>query len=301
MMARLGAAAVAIISAFAWVNAAHAEVLGQPHDWGMRFQTSVTSIMDQTAWFEGYTLVIITAIAIFVLGLMVYLVVKFNERANPEPDGVSHNTLIEVVWTIVPVLILVAIAFPSFRLLYAQTTIPAPDLTVKAIGGSWYWQYEYMDEEHADVPLLTSNMLNETQRAERKDEYGFTDVEVPRLLAVDYPLVVPEGAVVHVLSTSLDVNHAVAVPAFGIKHDAIQGRLNESWFEADTTGVFYGQCSQLCGARHAFMPLEVRVVSQERFDEWVELVKDNRVAARDQLLVWQQEDMGQPVASLIAE
>ena len=298
MWHRLGALVLAGVALMTGAASASAEVLGQPEPWGMGFQTAVTDIMAQTAWFERYTLIIITGIAIFVLALLIFVVLRFNEKANPEPDGVSHNTMVEVVWTIVPVLILVAIAFPSFRLLYAQTTIPTPDITVKASGGQWYWVYDYMDEEHADLPSFTSYMLSDEEREERKQEYGFTDQEVPRLLAVDYPLVVPVDAVVHVLSTSLDVNHAVAVPAFGIKHDAIQGRLNESWFEADTEGVFYGQCSQLCGRLHAFMPLEVRVLSQDRFDQWVEMAKEDDDAARDQLLVWQQEDMGQPVAAL---
>lgn len=290
----------------AWACVAMAAMVGtafaaQPEPWGITFQNPTTQIMDQIVWFERYTLVIITGITLFVLGLLVWVVVRYRASRNPEPSKTTHNTMIEVVWTIVPVMILVAIAFPSFRLLYDQTTIPEPDMAVKAIGGQWYWNYEYMDEAHEGVPTITSYMLNEEDRAARMEEYGFTDNDAPRNLAVDYPLVVPEGAVVHMMVTSLDVNHAVAMPSFGIKADAIQGRLNETWFQASEPGVFYGQCSELCGRSHAFMPLEFRVLSQERFDEWLRLVQEDLDAATEQLLAWQAQDNGTPVASLDAD
>jgi len=266
---------------------AFAQAAGQPSPWGMSMQPAATDIMAQIVWFERYTLLIITAITLFVLALILAVVVRFRASRNPTASRTTHNTMLEVVWTIVPVLILVAIAFPSFRLLYNQTTIPAPDMTVKMIGGQWYWQYEYMDEAHADIGTITSYMLDDDAIAARKAEYGLDDGDVPRLLAVDYPLVVPEDAVVHVLTTSLDVNHAIAVPAFGIKADSIKGRINETWFNAGAPGVYYGQCSQLCGRNHAFMPLEVRVLEEERFEEWVTLAKDDLDAATDQLLRWQ--------------
>jgi cytochrome c oxidase subunit II len=268
----------------------------QPEPWGTRMQEAASPLMGQIEWFEGYTLVIITLITLFVLALLIVVVVKFNAKANPVPSTTSHNTMIEIVWTILPVLILVAIAFPSFRLLYTATTIPDPDLTVKATGASWYWNYEYTDEAMKDVQPIASNMLKEDGRAERKEKFKQTDQEAPRLLAVDYPLAVPVNKVVHVLTTSNDVNHAFALPAFGLKTDAIQGRLNENWFEATAPGVYWGQCSELCGQNHAFMPLEIHVLDDARWAQWVELQKTDPDKARDQLFTWQSEDRAQAVA-----
>lgn len=285
-LSRLGAAVMTLVLA---ATVAHAD---QPVPWGVRFQEAASSIMGQIIWFEGYTLIIIALITLFVLALLLIVIFRFNARANPVASTTSHNTMIEVVWTIVPVLILVAIAFPSFRLLYNQTTIPEPDLTVKATGKSWFWQYEYMDDAYADMGPIISNMLNDEQRAERKETYNLTDSGVPRLLAVDYPLVVPVDAVVHVLATSSDVNHAVAMPAFGVKTDAINGRLNETWFRATAPGVYYGQCSELCGANHAFMPLEFHVLPQDQFETWAEMAKDDPDAANDQLFRWHAERNG---------
>jgi len=292
---------VAPAALFGLAGTAAAQVLGQPTDWGMGMQPAASEAMAQIRWFETYTLVIVTAISLFVLALLIGVMIRFRAAANPTPGRTTHNTMIEVVWTVVPVLILVAIAFPSFRLLYDQTTIPKPDLTVKVIGGAWYWQYEYQDDAYADIGTITSNMLQDDARLERMDRYGLTESEVPRLLAVDYPVVVPEGAVVHLLTTALDVNHAMAWPVLGVKADSVVGRLNESWFEATATGVFYGQCSQLCGQLHAFMPLEMRVVTQERFDKWAAAARDDIDDARDLLLRWQAEDAGltpPPVAAL---
>lgn len=284
-----GAVAFAAL-ALATMLGAGSAAASQPEPWGITFQQAASPLMGQIVWFEGYTLIIITGITLFVLALLVVVMVRFNASSNPTPDTTAHNTLVEVAWTIVPVLILVAIAFPSFRLLYNQTTIPDPDLTVKAIGASWYWNYEYMDEAMADVPPIISNMLKEDDRAARKEAFGLTDQDAPRLLAVDYPLVVPLDAVVHVLTTSSDVNHAFAMPAFGNKTDAIQGRLNETWFQATAPGVYWGQCSELCGQSHAFMPLEVHVLDKPRFDQWVALSKEDVDKARDQLIRWQAED-----------
>jgi cytochrome c oxidase subunit 2 len=289
----LGGSVLAALAAGAGGAAA-----AQPEPWGITFQPPASTLMGQIAWFESYTLIIITLITLFVLALLVIVMVRFNARSSPVPATTSHNTMIEVVWTIVPVLILVAIAFPSFRLLYNETTIPDPDVTVKVTGASWFWNYQYMDEELAELPPIVSNMLKEDQRAARKEQFGLSDREVPRLLAVDYPLVVPVNKVVHVLTTSNDVNHAYALPAFGGKTDAIQGRLNESWFQATATGVYWGQCSELCGQSHAFMPIEIHVLEEGRFNQWVEAAKGDLDAARDQLVRWQAEDRQQAVAAV---
>lgn len=266
---------------------------GQPHDWGILFQAPATEIMGQIVWFELYTRILMILVSLFVLALLVIVVVRYRQSRNPTPSTTSHNTLVEVAWTIVPVLILVAIAFPSFRMLYNQTTIPEPDITVKAEGVSWHWEYVYEDEALADIPRIRSTMLSDEQRLERMGAYeGLLPSDVPRLLATNSPLVVPVDAVVHVLTRSQDVNHAFAVPAFGIKTDAIGGRLNETWFQATAPGVYYGQCSELCGQRHAFMPIEVHVLEEGRFEEWAQMVREDRNAALDQLIAWQIERSG---------
>ncbi|WMS43871.1 cytochrome c oxidase subunit II [Acuticoccus sp. MNP-M23] len=289
--------ACALLAMFA-VAPALAQELGQPTPWGVSMQPAASVIMGQIVWFERYTLVIITVITLFVLALIGIVIFRYRAKKNPVASRFTHNTMIEVVWTIVPVLILVAIAFPSFRLLYNQTTIPEPDMTVKIIGAQWYWNYEYQDEDLADIGTIVSYLLDDDARAERMEQYGMTETEVPRLLTVDYPLVVPEGVNVQILTTATDVNHAVAFPVLGVKTDSVVGRINESWFNALTTGVFRGQCSQLCGRLHAYMPLEVHVLTQARFDEWKALAKESLDTANEQLLTWQAEDArgGTPVA-----
>jgi len=294
-------AAVLVCAALAATVPASAEIPGQPTPWGMGMQIGVTEIMAQIKWFERYTLIIITLITLFVLALLIWVMVRYRAAKNPTPSRFTHNTMVEVVWTIVPVLILVAIAFPSFRLLFNETTIPEPGMTVKFTGGQWYWQYDYLDEEYAPIGTIVSNPLSDDARAERMAEYNLPESGVPRLLAVDFAMVVPEDTVVHVLTTSLDVNHAIAVPAFGIKADSIRGRLNESWFNATEPGIYYGQCSELCGRNHAFMPMEVRVLTKERFEEWAELAKEDLEKAQAQLLAWQAEEAGTPVAALTAQ
>jgi cytochrome c oxidase subunit 2 len=199
---------------------------------------------------------LMTAISVFVLGLMLYVMVRFNARANPEPSTTTHNTLVEVVWTVVPIVILVVIAIPSFRLLYFQRDIPEADMTVKAVGYQWYWGYEYPD--HGDF-AFDSLMLSDEERGDQ-----------PRLLATDTAMVVPVDTTVRVIVTAADVLHAFAMPAFGLKMDAVPGRLNETWFKAEKTGTYYGQCSELCGIRHAFMPIRIEVVSKADFALWVE-------------------------------
>src|ERR1043165_935200 len=228
---------------------------GQPAPWEYKLQESGSVVMDNIEWFHNVLLVIITVITLFVLALLITVMVKFNARANPTPSRTTHNTLIEVAWTLIPVLILVAIAVPSFRLLFLQLDMPKADMTIKAVGKQWYWSYSYPDHGKFEFDSLMV--------ADKK----------PRLLGVDNEMVVPINKVVRVLTTGADVIHAFAVPAFGIKIDAIPGRLNETWFKATKTGMFYGQCSELCGKDHAFMPIAVRVVSDQEFAAWVETAK----------------------------
>ncbi len=234
--------------------------MGQPSDWQLGFQQSATPVMDNITWFHNLLLYLITAITIFVLALLLIIAVKFNARANPVPSKTTHNTMIEVAWTVIPVLILVVIAVPSFRLLFFQLNIPPADLTVKATGKQWYWSYSYPDNGKFEFDSL---MLQDKDRKAGQ----------PRLLAVDNELVVPVNKVVRVQTTATDVIHAFAVPSFGIKIDAIPGRLNETWFKAEREGVYYGQCSELCGKNHAYMPITVRVVSDREFSAWVEDAK----------------------------
>jgi cytochrome c oxidase subunit 2 len=240
--------------ALATGGAAWAE-LGQPSPWEWTLQESATGVMDTITWFHTLLVWIITIITLFVLVLLIMVVVKFNAKANPVPSRTTHNTLIEVAWTLIPVLILVAIAVPSFRLLFQQLDIPKADLTIKATGKQWYWTYAYPDNGKFEFDSLLAQ--------DKK----------PRLLGVDNEMVVPVNKVVRIQTTGADVIHAFAVPAFGIKIDSIPGRLNETWFKATKTGMFYGQCSELCGKDHAFMPIAVRVVSDQEFAAWVETAK----------------------------
>jgi cytochrome c oxidase subunit 2 len=235
-------------------GAAFAE-LGQPAAWEWSLQESASPVMDRITSFHTLLVWIITIITLFVLVLLIMVVVKFNAKANPIPSKTTHNTLIEVAWTLIPVLILVAIAVPSFRLLFQQLDIPKADLTIKATGKQWYWSYAYPDNGKFEFDSLLAN--------DKK----------PRLLGVDNEMVVPVNKIVRIQTTGADVIHAFAVPAFGIKIDSIPGRLNETWFKATKTGMFYGQCSELCGKDHAFMPIAVRVVSDQEFAAWVETAK----------------------------
>ena len=229
--------------------------LGQPAPWEYKLQGSASPVMDSITNFHDWLLIVITVITLFVLGLLVTVVVKFNAKANPVPSKTTHNTLIELAWTLLPVLILVSIAIPSFKLLFEELDIPKADLTIKATGKQWYWSYAYPDNGKFEFDSL---MAQDKQ---------------PRLLGVDNEMVVPVDKVIRVQTTGADVIHSFAVPAFGIKIDAIPGRLNETWFKATKTGMFYGQCSELCGKDHAFMPIAVRVVSDQEFAAWVETAK----------------------------
>jgi cytochrome c oxidase subunit 2 len=246
----------------AWATScgfAHAG-LGQPSPWQLGLQQAATGIMDSVVSFHNFLLVLITLITLFVLCLLVWVMVKFNAKSNPVPSRTTHNTLLEVLWTVVPVLILVAIAVPSFRLLFHQLEVPKADVTVKATGKQWFWTYTYPDNGPFEFDSLMV-----------KD--GELKPDQPRLLAVDNEMVVPVNKVVRVLTTGADVIHSFAVPSFGIKIDAIPGRINETWFKATKEGVYYGQCSELCGRDHAFMPIAVRVVSEQAFAAWIEEAK----------------------------
>ena len=246
----LGVAGVALLTG----GAAFAE-LGQPAPWEYKLQEAATPVMENITWFHNFLLWLITGITLFVLVLLVLVVVKFNSRTNPVPSKTTHNTLIEVAWTLIPVLILVAVAVPSFRLLFLELDIPKADLTVKATGKQWYWSYAYPDNGPFEFDSLMA--------ADK----------MPRLLGVDNEMVVPVNKVVRVQTTGADVIHSFAIPAFGIKIDAVPGRLNETWFKATKVGMFYGQCSELCGKDHAFMPIAIRVVSDQEFAAWIETAK----------------------------
>jgi len=239
---------------------------GQPHPWQLGLQAANTPVMDNIIWFHNMLLWIIGAIVLFVLILLVLVAVKFNARSNPVPSRTTHNTLIEVVWTVVPVLVLVVIAVPSFRLLFLQLNTPKADITVKATGKQWFWSYSYPDDKFEFDSLMV---------AEKDLKPG-----QPRLLAVDNEMVVPVNKVVRVLTTGADVIHSWAVPSFGVKIDAIPGRVNETWFKAEREGVYYGQCSELCGKDHAFMPITVRVVSEKDYTAWIDQAK-KKFAADD--------------------
>jgi cytochrome c oxidase subunit 2 len=238
---------------------------GQPSPWQMGFQKAATPIMEQITAFHTYVTIIITVIALFVLGLLVYVMARFNDKRHPEPNRTTHNTPLEIAWTVVPVLILVAIAIPSFRLLFAEYDFPKPDLTITATGNQWYWTYSYPDQGITFDSIIV-------QDADLKPGQ-------PRLLTVDHEVVVPVNKNVQVQVKANDVIHDWAVPSFGIKLDAVPGRLQVTWFRAEREGMFYGQCSELCGRNHAFMPIAVRVVSEAEFADW--LAKTKATASRD--------------------
>ena len=258
VLKRLAAIAAAIMPGLLGSAAALAGI-GQPSPWQLGFQQAATPVMENIVWFHDFLLWIITAIAVFVLVLLLIVIVRFNARSNPTPSRTTHNTLLEVAWTLVPVVILVAIAVPSFKLLFLQLTIPPADVTVKATGKQWYWSYSYPDSKFEFDSLML-------QDKERK-------ADQPRLLAVDNEMVVPVNKVVRVQVIGADVIHAFAVPSFGIKIDAVPGRLNETWFKATREGVYYGQCSELCGRDHAYMPIAVRVVSEKDYAAWLDQAK----------------------------
>jgi len=252
-----GASALAAMTMFAG-NALAEDLLGQPTPGAIDLQPAASELKHHAIQFHNLVLMpIITFITLLVLGLLIWIVVRYNKKANPVPAKFSHNTTVEIIWTVVPVLILMVIAIFSFRLLFHYNNMPKPYMTVKATGYQWYWGYEYPDQKISEIVSLP---LTKEQADAKK---------VPYLLAADNAMVVPVGKVVRVQVTGADVIHAFALPAFGLKTDAIPGRLNETWFKAEKTGVYYGQCSELCGVDHSNMPIEIQVVSQAQFDAWV--------------------------------
>jgi cytochrome c oxidase subunit 2 len=247
-------ASATLLSGAAWAST----TIGQPTPGGIGLQEAASPLKHDAHFFHDWILLpIITVITLFVLGLLIWVVVRYNKKANPVPAKWSHNTTIEVVWTLVPVLILAFIAVFSFRLLYAYNDIPDPDVTVKVTGYQWNWGYEYPEY---GISEYISNILPEDEARAQG---------VPYLLAADEPMVVPVGQVVRLTVTASDVIHAVALPAFGLKTDAVPGRVNETWFRAERPGIYYGQCSELCGINHAYMPLQINVVTQAEFEQWV--------------------------------
>jgi cytochrome c oxidase subunit 2 len=262
----IGLFAAALITALGLGGGSAWAALGQPVDWQLGLQDAGTPVMEDIVWFHDYLLLgIITAIALFVLVLLLIIMVRFNATRNPTPSRTTHNTLIEVLWTAIPVLILVVIAIPSFKLLFYQLNLPPADVTVKATGNQWFWSYTYPDNGNFEFNsiLVPTDKLKPGQL---------------RLLTVDNEMVVPVNKVVRVQTIGADVIHSFAVPSFGIKIDSVPGRLNETWFKATREGVYYGQCSELCGRDHAFMPIAVRVVSEQAFNAWVEDAKKKYAA-----------------------
>ena len=228
----------------------------QPKQWQFGFQDAASqSMRDIVSFHNNLLLPVIIAISVFVLFLMIYTCIRFRASKNPVPSKTTHNVAVEILWTLIPCLILIVMAVPSFKLLYKQDTIPKVDVTIKATGYQWYWGYEYPDENI----IFESYMIKEEELKENQ----------PRLLTVDNEIVVPVNKVVKVLITANDVLHAWALPSFGVKRDAVPGRINETWFRAEKVGTYYGQCSELCGIQHAFMPITVRVVTNEEYADWL--------------------------------
>jgi cytochrome c oxidase subunit 2 len=250
-----GGTALAGLSAFA---AQAQDALGRPSQDGLWFQEAATPVMDQLLDVHRLVFIIICAIVALVMILMLYIMIRFREKANPVPSKTSHNTMIEIIWTIAPVILLLIMVVPSMQLLYYQDRLPETEMTVKVVGNTWNWQYSYPDYE--DIDEIISNPIEEVQAREEG---------VPYLLATDAPLVVPIGTKVKVLVTSVNNMHSWAVPSFGVKMDAVPGLVNETWFEIYEEGTYYGQCSEICGIRHYKMPIEVLAVSKADFNQWV--------------------------------
>ena len=253
---------IAWVSAVVVLTAASVAVaaLGHPTPWQTGLQDAGSPVMENIIWFHHLLLIVITLITAAVLALLVWVIVRFNQRAHPTPSRTTHRTSLEVAWTVIPIAVLVFIAVPSFRLLFLEQNIPPADITVKATGKQWYWSYGYPDQGKFEFDSLM------VQDKDLKPDQ-------PRLLSVDNEMVVPVDKVVRVQVTGSDVIHSFAVPSLGIKIDAVPGRLNETWFKATREGIYYGQCSELCGKNHAFMPIAVRVVSDSDFNAWLEDAK----------------------------
>ena len=239
------------------------EPQGVAKDYGIDLQNPVTEVAKDVYSMHAFVTIIMAIITLFVLGLIIWVCYKYSASKNKNPSKTVHNTLIEILWTAIPVLILVVIAVPSFKLLYKQDVIPEPDLTIKAIGYQWYWGYEYPDNGNFTYEAF---MLQSEEELEE-------DKPFKRMLTTDTKVVVPVNKIIRMQVTAADVLHSWAIPAFGVKTDAVPGRLNETWFKAEKTGIYYGMCSELCGVNHQSMPIEIHVVTQEKFDIWVEEAK----------------------------
>lgn len=258
LMIRAAAFALPVIAPFGLVLAAD----GQPTPWGIGFQPSASPIEHEIVWFHNQLLLpIITVITLFVLGLLLYVMWRFRVARNPTPSRTAHNTVVEILWTVMPVVILVVIAIPSFRLLYRLDRAVEPEYTLKVTGRQWYWQYEYPDQGNF---VVDSRIVRDDQGRPAGN---------PRLLEVDNRLVVPAGATIRVIVAGADVMHSFFVPALGVQIYSVPGRLNETWFKAEREGVFYGQCNQICGTDHAYMPIAIEVVAKPRFQQWLEEAK----------------------------
>lgn len=257
----------AFLTALVMSSPAAAQQVGQPHPWQLNFQDSASTVADKIHDFHHLLLVIISLITLLVLALLIWIIVRYNNKANPVAATFTHNKFWERLWTIIPCLILVVIAIPSFALMHYQGKVPEPDLTIKATGYQWYWGYEYPEQEIS----FQSYMIPEKDVDPSKGQV--------RLLSTDNPIVVPVGATVQILTTAADVIHSWTIPAFGVKKDAVPGRMNELWFKVTKPGVYYGQCSEICGTGHAYMPIEVHAVPQVEFDAWVEEAKTKFGAA----------------------
>ena len=263
---------LAVLSVFIPLSTAVAQTTEQlpqpsyPHRWQLNLQTPASPVMEKMVDFHNLLLWIITLISVFVLGLLIYVAVKFNSRANPVPSKTTHNTLLEVIWTGIPVLILAAIAIPSYRLLFFADRIENPEMTLKITGNQWYWSYEYPDTEISFDSLALPDDKIDVSKGQH------------RMLEVDNELYIPIDTSVRLLFTATDVIHAWTIPAFGVKNDAMPGRTNESWVRATKIGKFYGQCSELCGVDHSFMPIVVNVVSKDQYKAWVASKKQSASA-----------------------
>jgi len=247
---------------------------GRGDPWQIGLQDPVTSIARDNVWFNDVVFWMMVAITLFVMALLLIVMIRFNSKANPTPSHTHHNTLLEVAWTVIPIAILVVIAIPSFKLLYAQYSYPKPDLTIKATGNQWYWSYDYAD--HKGV-AFDSYMLKDDETQALRDKH----VDAPRLLSVDNEVVVPLNKVVHVLVTSKDVIHSWAILSFAVRTDGVPGRVSSTWFKAERLGVYYGVCSELCGKDHAFMPIAVRVVADDVYAKWLDVRKAGGKGADD--------------------
>jgi len=262
----IGTALAALVAMAGLPGAAHAE----PHNWQLGFQEAASPVMEQIESFHMELVYIIVAVCLFVLALLVWVVVRYRASVNPVPSKVHHNTILEIAWTIIPIIILVVIALPSFKLLYLEESRPTPDVKIRAIGKQWFWTYEYPG---GDSGFLFDSLGLSDDDAKKANK--------PRLLGVDNAIYVPVNKIIEIETTGADVIHSWALPEMGVKMDAVPGKLNHTWFKATRTGVFYGQCSELCGARHAYMPIEVHVVTDAEYASWLTEAKTKFAALED--------------------